>query len=295
MATYLITGGTGLIGNKLAEIIKSNGDEVRYFTRKKLNDPHAFLWDVKNQTIDLKAFDGLDYLVHLAGAGIADKRWTAKQKQEIIDSRVQSTKLLKHALENTSTLPKAIVAASAIGYYGTETKNKIYTEKDGPEKGFLSHVVQLWEQATDSFRQLNIATAQLRIGVVLSPQGGALQEMTAPPVLAVLGHGKQNVPWVHIEDLCRMIIWSLQNGKNTIYNAVAPEFTNNQTFMKTLSGYRPKILMPINAPSFVIKLMLGEMASLVLEGSPISAEKVISEGFTFKFDNLEKAFDDIYK
>lgn len=293
MATYLITGGTGLVGKRLIELIEKQGDVARVFSRKKGNNPNSFIWDVKNQTLEREAFDGIDYLVHLAGAGIADQRWNKARKQEIIDSRVDSTNLLFETIKSLEKKPIAIVSASAIGIYGTETKDIVFTEKDGPEQGYLAHVVDLWEKATNQFRDLNIPSTQLRIGVVLAKKGGALKEMTAPPVLAALGHGKQNIPWVHIDDLCRMILWSLQNKKNTVYNAVGPETINNQNFMKTISKYSSKILMPINAPSFVLKLMLGEMASLVLEGSPISAQKFIDEGFQFSFKTANEALKDV--
>ncbi len=294
MATYFITGGTGLVGKRLIELIEKQGDVARAFSRKKSNNPNSFIWDVKNQTLEREAFDGIDYLVHLAGAGIADQRWNKARKQEIIDSRVDSTNLLFETIKSLEKKPIAIVSASAIGIYGTETKDIVFTEKDGPEQGYLAHVVNLWEKATNQFRDLNIPSTQLRIGVVLAKNGGALKEMTAPPVLAALGHGKQNIPWVHIDDLCRMILWSLQNKKNTVYNAVGPETINNQNFMKTISKYSSKILMPINAPAFVLKLMLGEMASLVLEGSPISCKKVIDDGFKFQFHSADDALKDVF-
>lgn len=289
MAKYLISGGSGLVGQRLIELIKANGDEASFLSRKCNGNPNCFEWDVRNQTMAANAFKEVDYLVHLAGAGIADSRWNEKRKKEIIDSRVDSTKLLINTINQQSPNLKGIVAASAIGYYGTETTPKIYTETDGPESGYLAQVVKLWEEATNGFRDLNVPTTQLRIGVVLAKGGGALKEMTNPPVLAALGHGKQNIPWIHIDDLCEMILWSLKNQKDTVYNAVGPEYVNNKQFMKTISKFSPKPLMPINAPAFVLKLMLGEMASLVLEGSKISSEKIQNEGYDFKFKTAELA------
>ena len=290
MAKYLITGGTGLVGKRLIEKITSNGDEAVFVSRTcNQKSDGCYEWNVKAQKIDLNAFNGVDYLVHLAGAGIADKRWNEERKQEIIDSRVNSTKLLIDTIKENNIELKGIVAASAIGYYGTTTTSKLYTEEDGPENGYLAHVVKLWEEATSAFRSLGTATTQLRIGVVLAKEGGALKEMTNPPVLAALGHGKQNIPWVHIDDLCDMILWSLSLKKDTVYNAVGPEYVNNKQFMKTISKYSPKPLMPINAPAFVLKLMLGEMASLVLEGSKISFEKIQKEGFRFSYKTAQAA------
>ncbi len=289
MAKFLITGGTGLVGKRLIDKIVANGDEAVYVSRTCKQQKGCFEWNVKAQTMDINAFSGVDYLVHLAGAGIADKRWDAKRKQEIIDSRVNSTKLLIDTIKKNNIELKGAVAASAIGFYGTETTPKVYKEEDGPEKGYLAHVVKLWEEATSKFRELGVATTQLRIGVVLAKEGGALKEMTNPPVLAALGHGKQNIPWVHIDDLCDMILWSLDNKKNTVYNAVGPEYVNNKQFMKTISMFSPKPLMPINAPAFVLKLMLGEMASLVLEGSKISSEKIQKEGFRFSYETAQAA------
>lgn len=292
MAKVLVSGGTGLIGSHLVNLLRKRGDEVWILSRS-CKEEHCIQWDVKNKQLQLGDHQ-FDYVVHLAGAGIADKRWDELRKKEIIDSRVDSTVLLKQTFEDMpeKERPKAIVAASAIGIYGTETTDKIYTEDDGPEKGFLAHVVDLWELATNRFRKLNIPTTQLRIGVVLAKEGGALKEMTGPPVLAALGHGKQNIPWIHIEDLCRMIMWSLDHQKDTVYNAVGPEYVNNKAFMKIISKYSPKPLMPINAPAFVIKLMLGEMASLVLEGSKISSEKIREEGFEFGFKTADAALKD---
>src|SRR5690606_29943912 len=263
---------------------------------KEINLPHVsfYNWDIKKGEIEIDALK-TDYIIHLAGAGIADKPWTEARKKEIFESRTKSTQLIFKILEQTNLKPKAVVSASAIGYYGTVTTSNIFDEKSNQGKGFLSEVVKQWEFETAKFRELGIKTTQLRIGIVLAKNGGALQEIMQKPFLAVLGSGKQWMPWIHIDDLVNMILFTAQHqNTNDVFNAVAPHFVSNKDFTKLLAKHSGKRLMPVNAPAFVLKLMLGNLANLVLEGSRVSAQKILDEGYKFKYVNLPNAFGSMF-
>lgn len=299
MATYTITGGTGLVGQQLIEKLTQQNHLIKVLTRnknKEINLPHVsfYNWDIKKGEIEIDALK-TDYIIHMAGAGIADKPWTEARKKEIFESRTKSTQLIFKILEQTNLKPKAVVSASAIGYYGTVTTSNIFDEKSNQGKGFLSEVVKQWEFETAKFRELGIKTTQLRIGIVLAKNGGALQEIMQKPFLAVLGSGKQWMPWIHIEDLVNMILFTAQHqNTNDVFNAVAPHFVSNKDFTKLLAKHSGKWLMPVNAPAFVLKLMLGNLANLVLEGSRVSAQKILDEGYKFKYVNLPNAFGSMF-
>lgn len=300
MTIYTLSGGTGLIGKQLIDNLIAEGHEIKVLTRgetkiKASSKINYYHWDIGNHKIESGALD-CDYLIHLAGAGIADKPWTAARKKEIVESRTKSTQLIFNTIEKAAIKPKAIIAASAIGYYGTVTTNEIFNEESLPGDGFLAEVVKLWEGETSKFKTLNIRTVQLRIGIVLAKGGGALTEMTGKPVLAALGHGKQFMPWIHIADLTNMMVFAAHNHNLAgVYNAVAPEYITNDAFTKLLAKHSGKWMLPFNAPSLVLKLMLGDLANLVLEGSKVSAQKILDVGFPFQFAELNNALQDIYK
>ncbi|MHC9087934.1 TIGR01777 family oxidoreductase [Tenacibaculum sp. IMCC1] len=293
MATILITGGTGLIGKELTKKLTSKGHVVNILTRtpKKNNE---FRWNVKEGFIDKDAFNNVSYIVHLAGAGIADKRWTNERKKELIDSRVKTATLLFNKVQEYQIPLKKFISASGIGYYGAITSDKIYTEKDKPENDFISKICVKWEAATHQFKHIDIPVTILRTGVVLSKNGGALQKMNTPLFLSALGNGKQYMPWIHIHDLCELYTKAIEdNGFTGVYNAVAPEHQTNESFTKLLGKVINKPVLPMNAPSFILKIALGEMAYILLKGSRISYEKT-SNAYNFIFSNLNTALTNIY-
>ncbi|TCP24635.1 hypothetical protein EV195_10566 [Tenacibaculum skagerrakense] len=293
MAIILLTGGTGLIGQTLQKQLENNNHKVRILTRSPKLDNH-FKWDIKANYIDEKVFDNLDYIIHLAGAGIADKRWTDERKQVLINSRVESSGLLFSKIKELNIPLKGFISASGIGYYGAITSSKIYSEEDQPADDFIAKICIEWEAAANQFKTLNIPVTILRTGVVLSSNGGALKKMNTPLFLSALGTGKQYIPWIHIDDLCNLYVKAIEDDSFTgIYNAVAPEHKTNNDFTKTLAKVVKKPVLPINAPGFILKIVLGELAAIVLEGSRVSAEKTTAS-YNYKYENLEKALYAIY-
>ncbi len=292
----LITGGTGLIGSVLQTILHDAGYEVILLSRNAKNE-NSYLWDVEKNFIDKQAILKTDHLIHLAGAGIADKRWTEARKKEIIDSRVDTTSLLIESFKQHKKELKTVIAASAIGYYGFKTSKHIYTETDAPATGFLADTCVTWEKATSAFNEISERLVQIRIGVVLDKNGGALKKMAQPVHFfagAAIGSGKQYMPWIHVKDLCDMILYTLKNQKtHGIYNGVCSTHITNEDFTKAIGKalHRPILLPAI--PAFVIKALFGDMAGMVLEGSRVSNEKIKETGFNFKFENIDLALEDL--
>lgn len=294
----LITGGSGLIGSVLKPMLEEAGYEVRLLSRTKKNEK-SFLWDVEKNFIDQKAILNTHHLIHLAGSGIADKAWTEERKKEIVDSRVDSTTLLLRSFQQHQIELKTVVAASAIGYYGTITSEHIYTETDKPGEGFLAETCVQWEHSTSTLETICDRLIQLRIGVVLDKNGGALKKMAQPVHFyagATIGSGKQYMPWIHVKDLCSLILFSLKNEKiKGVYNAVSSEHINNENFTHAIGKALHKPILLPAVPSFVLKPILGEMSTMVLEGSRVSNQKIKDAGFKFKFDNIHEALKDIYQ
>lgn len=301
MEKVLIAGGSGLIGQQLAKHLQNKGYAVRILGRSKDAKPTypTYIWNIASNYIETDALQQVDYIINLAGENIGSKAWTKKRKKEILTSRTKSTKLLfKTILQNKIPL-KAYITASAVGYYGAITSEKIFTEKDKHADDFLGNVCEKWETASHVIENLNIRTVQIRTGVVLTQKGGALEKMMTPIKKgfgAVLGNGNQFVPWIHIDDLCGIYEFALQNSKiEGAYNGVAPEYIEHKYFTYSLAKkLKKKIWLPA-IPAFMLKLLLGEMADLVLYGSRISSEKLAKTGFQFNYPSLEKAFKAIFK
>ena len=291
----MITGGSGLIGRRLSFLLKSRGYEVRILSRS--NNPNksykTFLWNISEKTINDSAFEGLNHIIHLAGAGIADKRWSEKRKKEIIASRVASTNLLYNTVKRLKTPLNSFISASATGYYGAITSETIFEEKDKPAKDFLGKVCSLWEDSIFQFNQIKIRTVALRTGIVLSKDGGALKKMKTP-IISSLGNGKQYMPWIHIDDLCELYIKAIEDQEfKGAFNAVSSEHISNLSFSKKISKIFNYPFLAIGAPSFILQIVFGEMSTIILNGSRISANKIKQAGFKFKFENLEKALKNL--
>lgn len=293
MAKIVITGGTGFIGTHLTNHLQNKGYEVAILSRnpKKKNE---FRWNITEKYIDEKALINATHIIHLAGAGIAEKRWTTKRKEVLINSRTASTTLLFNKVKELQIPLEKFISASGIGFYGAITSDKIFTENNKPHHDFISKICVAWENTAKQFETLNIPITILRTGIVLAKNGGALQKMNTPLFLSVLGNGKQYMPWIHITDLCNLYTKAIEDATfKGIYNGVA----NNQTniaFTKELGKVLNKPVLPINVPVFVLKTIFGEMAQILLEGSKISTEK-ISEKYSFKFNDLKTAFANIVK
>ena len=291
--TVLIAGGTGLLGKHLSRLLLDKGYKVRILSRRLLkNSPFEyFVWDVSNGYIDETAFTEVDHIINLAGANIGEKRWTKLRKQQIIDRRVKSTELLFTYYHKLNFPLKTYITASAVGYYGSLTSDKIYTETDTPANDFLGQVCQMWEKASLLFEKEGIRTVQVRTGVVLAKDDGALLKMAQPfkwGLGSVLGNGKQYVPWIHIDDICQMYAFGLENkNMQGAYNATAPEYITNREFSEKLARALDKKIFFPPIPEWVLKLILGKMADLVVKGSRVSSEKLLTTGFTFKHTSIE--------
>lgn len=300
MSIVLITGGSGMIGTRLTTLLRQRGYEVRHLERSIKKSPvRTYLWDVDKGTIDVEALQGVKTIIHLAGANIGAKRWTEKRKQEIIDSRVKSTKLLKHALANNSHQVKTFLCASAMGYYGGDCGEEIKGEGDSPGSDFLAKVTQLWEEAATEFAQLGIRVVRIRTGIVLSSTGGALEPMAKQVkygLAAPLGNGRQYMSWVHIDDHCEAFIHALeQDDMHGPYNSAAPAPATNRQFTQTLARLLQKPMFMPNVPAFILRLALGEMSTLVLGSCRISSDKLKATGFVFKYPDLEGALKNLLK
>ncbi len=301
MATVLIGGGSGLIGSRLSELLINKGYTVLHLSRTKdLDAPiPKYRWDLKTGEIDMEALERADYILNFAGAGIADQRWSEKRKALIINSRVDSTLLLKKAIEQLKQAPKAIVCASAIGFYG-DRGSELLTEESAPGRdGFLSESVQIWEDASHQLKDLGSRLAIIRIGVVLSTKGGALQPFILQNKFRLgtyFGDGQQWYSWIHIDDLCRIFIKAIENDsiKGT-YNAVSPNPEKLYDFVEEIADARDTKAIMIPAPKFAMRIAMGEMADVVLSSAKVSSEKISATGFKFEHPELESAVRNLIK
>ncbi|MDP1747413.1 MAG: TIGR01777 family oxidoreductase [Bacteroidota bacterium] len=299
MLTILISGGTGLVGKHLSVKLKERGYRVAVLSRtsKKGIDIPAFAWDIEKKQIHKEAIETADCIIHLAGAAITKKRWTAKRKQLIIDSRVKSGQLIFDKVKENKNKLKVFISASAIGYYGAITTEKVFVETDPPANDFLGETCKEWERSADRFEELGIRTVKIRTGIVLSKQGGALEKMVTTVKMGIgspLGSGKQYMPWIHIDDLCGIYIKAIEDTQmNGVYNAVAPDHKTNMDYVKILARKLEKPLWLPNVPSIAIKIIFGSMSEIILKGSRVSSEKIRAAGYNFLFPDLESALTDL--
>jgi len=296
MTKVIITGGTGLVGKRLTQLLLNNGYEVNILCRNPKN-PNEFKWDISKNYIDQKVFEQAEAIIHLAGAGVADQRWTAARKNEIINSRVLSTRLLHDYLANKNHNISSFLTASAVGYYG-DRGNELLTETSQAGTGFLADVCRQWEQETDTIAALHIPVSKIRIGIVLSKDGGALPKLDLPikfGIGAYIGNGKQYVPWIHIDDLCGIFLHLLENkGIEGVYNACAPDIKTNREMSETISKVLHRPFIPAPAPAFLLRTTMGEMAEMLLMSNNCSSEKITETGFRFQFPMLSDALEHIY-
>ena len=291
MAKIVITGGTGLVGKRLTELLIERKHEVRILSRNP-KDKNEFKWDVSKGFVDEKAIENIDYIIHLAGAGIADKRWTKERKEVIVNSRVATANLLFNKIKEQKIALKGFISASGSNYYGAQTTEKIYKESAPVGTDFLGEVCRKWEAAAHQFKDLNIPVTILRTGVVLSKIGGALEKMRTP-IVSPLGSGNQYMAWIHIDDLCEIYIKAVEGVLTGVYNTVSPESHTSKTFSKTLARAIKRPYLPIAVPGFLLKLVFGELAIILLEGSRLSSDKLEKKGFVFQYKELESALESL--
>ncbi len=297
MKKILIAGGTGFVGKKLIPFLVEKGYSIHVLTRKpsanSSKNIRFFQWEIERQYIDKKAFEGVEILINLTGANIGEKRWTEQRKKEIIDSRINSIDVLYQYISENKFNINTFISSSAVGFYGAVTTDKTFVETSENGNDFLASVCQKWEDAALKFNDLGIRTIILRKGVILGKEGGMVKKLSPLAKLGInvsLGSGKQYLPWIDIRDLVRLYDFFLSNAQlSGIYNAVATEqITMSDLSKALLQAFGKKSFLP-NAPAFVIRLLFGEMAVMLLEGSKVSNEKLKTTGFSFEFDTIEKS------
>jgi hypothetical protein len=304
MQTILITGGTGMVGQSLTNFLLAKGYYVIVLTRQQKQSSRAHFsfaqWDLNKGWIDPSAIAAADYIIHLAGEGVADKRWTTARKKAILDSRVNSSALLVKTLKENPNKVKAIVAASAIGWYGPDnekSKQSGFVETDPVDSSFLGDTCQQWEESMHPIQAMGIRLVTIRIGIVFNKMGGALAEFMKPAKLgaaAILGDGQQMVSWIHQQDLNRLMLFALETEQvEGVYNAVAPDPVNNAILTKAIAKRFHTWAIPFHVPSFILKIMLGEMSVEVLKSAKVSASKILAAGFSFDYTSMDEALDDL--
>jgi hypothetical protein len=297
-SNVLISGGSGLIGAHLSKMLLEKGYGVAILGRTK-NTENTYLWNIAKQEIENGAIENADYIINLAGTGIADKKWTTKRKKEIVESRTKPIQLLHDKITKNKTDLKAFISASAIGYYGALTTDTVFTEENSSANDFLAKTCKLWENEIIKFEKKNCRTVILRTGIVLSKKGGALEKIAKPIKMNIgsaLGNGKQFVPWIHIQDLCNIYIKAIENNEiKGVFNAVAPEHIRYSDFAKTIAQILNKPFFMPNVPKIALKIALGEMSIMLLEGSRISSDKIKNTGFKFEYPRVKNALINLLK
>ena len=301
MKSILITGGTGLIGTKLYKFLKEKHFNVIVLTRREslsIENKDFVLWDPEKNILDTNKIENIDCVINLAGESIDGSRWTNKYKKRIMDSRVISTRFLFTKLKSLKNKPKVLVSASAVGCYHEDTLNE-QDETSDLNHNFLGDVVKKWEFESRKFEDIGIKTSILRIGVVLSKEGGMLRKLYPLFLLGLgvpIGSGKQILSWVHIDDMVAIIFKCINENLSGIFNIVAPEKINNIGFTKLLSKRISFIRLPsfIKAPKFLVRIIFGEQSTLVLNGLNISSKKIEKIGYVFKFPTMDGALKNIY-
>ena len=284
-----------MVGTRLTEMLLEKGYQVGNLSRSKREGGKVktFVWDPIEGQIDDEAIAWADGVVHLAGANVGYKRWTDAYKKEIMDSRTYSTRLLVKKIKGVGENVKAFVSASAIGIYG-DTGTDMTGEDGAQGPDFLAEVCRQWEAAADG---AGIRTVKLRVGVVLSDKGGAVEKIAQPIKLyagAALGTGKQYVPWIHLDDVCRMFIYALENESlSGVYNATTPNPVTNAELTRQMAKALGKPLLLPPVPKFVVDIIVGEMSVSVLRSSRISSAKVEETGFKFEYPHIEGAIQNL--
>lgn len=298
----LITGATGLIGNEIMALCARKNYVVHYLTTNKekiINSAtkKGFYYNPSSQEIDIKCIEGVDAIINLAGASIS-KRWTDKQKQNILSSRIDTVKLLYKLLSENEHKVTHFSSASALGIYPSSLDAK-YRETDNRviSDSFLGEVVKKWEDEVDTLEGLGITVSKLRTGIVLSSDGGALDQMVKPInfyVGAPLGSGKQIQSWIHVTDMANMYLYTIEHNNDGVFNAVASNPVSNKMLTKAIAKQLNKPIWLPNIPAFVLKLVLGEMSAIVLESQYLVNTKIKNQGFQFQYEWIDDALASIF-
>ncbi|MFS4494498.1 TIGR01777 family oxidoreductase [Maribacter sp. 2308TA10-17] len=298
----LITGATGLVGGEIVRLCKEQGIAVNYLTTRKSkivaeSNFQGFYWNPNVNEIDLDCFEGVSAIINLAGASIS-KRWTPKYKKIVLSSRINTLRTLRFGLEKIdSSKIVSFASASAIGIYPTSMTSFYEEDEKGVDHSFLGEVVEAWEKEVDAFQNFDFSVAKIRIGLVMSANGGALPEMAKPIKYfagAAFGSGMQWQSWIHITDLARLFLFTVKNELNGVYNGVGPNPVNNAKLLKEIAKVLQRPLILPNVPQFAMKALLGEMSYILFASQRVSSKKIEEEGFSFYYTNICKAIEGIY-
>lgn len=289
-----------MVGSRLSDLCLEKGMEVHYLTTgkskiQKKENYKGFYWNPDTGEIEAGCLEGVDTIVHLAGASIAEP-WTSSYKKQIIKSRVATANLLFETLKKQENEVENFISASAIGVYPSSLQ-KLYFEDDAAvADNFVGEVVRKWEAAADQFEKIGLDVAKIRIGLVLAEEGGMLEKIKKPISLnmgAALGSGKQWQSWIHVEDLAGIFLFAIQNHLSGTFNAVAPNPVTNKELTKELAKQMGKSIWLPNVPKFALKTLLGEMSQIVLSSQLVSCKKIDSAGYNFKYHQLSRALADL--
>ena len=296
----LITGATGLIGSRIVKDCLEKEIKVSFLTTRKdkldsLAGCEGFYWNPQKNIIDIDCFNEIDSIINLSGASIF-RIWTKKNKELILNSRVQSLNFLREKIIENNIKIHSFVSASGIGAYPSSDKQEFYETELNRSNYFLSDVIKEWEKATNSFKKITENTAIVRIGLVLSERGGVLKQTMQPMAFGFgvyFGSGNQWQSWIHIEDISNIFIHILKNKLSGIYNGVAPNPLTNYEFTKTISGVKKNVFLLVPVPKLFFKLIFGEMHIILFKNQKVSCKKIQDSGFKFKFQNLRNSIQDI--
>lgn len=296
----LIAGATGLIGSKLVSLCHEHGIDVNFLTTRKNKIEHSesyqgFYWNPRRGYMDKNALSEVEVIVNLAGTTIS-KRWTRRNKRQILESRVNTARILLESLQENAHKINHYISASGIGVYPSSFDHLYHECYQGFSPTFPGTVVKQWEGAADGFSSLGIKVTKVRTGIVLSQQGGALPKLLRPIKMgfgAPLGSGEQWQSWIHIEDIAGIYLHLIKNRLDGIFNAVSPNPVTNKKMTQVIASMTNQSIWLPNVPGFVLKMVLGEMAQLVLESQLVSAERIMESGYTFNYVNLENALENL--
>ncbi|MEI6311897.1 MAG: TIGR01777 family oxidoreductase [Bacteroidota bacterium] len=295
----LITGATGFIAQKIINLLLENGYKINTLSRKRIVDPriNSFIWDIERNQIEEAAIDGVGSIIHLAGENIGAKSWTNEQKEHIVSSRVQSTNILYELLHQKKIMLDCYIGASATGFYGNV--NDHIVDEDSPAgHNFLANTCVLWENAHNKLLPFAKKHIIMRIPMVMDAKQGAFPKLilSYPLSLNYFGKGDQYMPWIHIEDICKVVLFFMENTTTTgIYNINAPENSTQKEFIKSLAQLKKPISPVFGIPSIALKIGLGESASLVLDGQRCTSKKLLLAGFQFQYGSVYECLKNILK
>lgn len=294
----LITGGSGLIGKVISQQLLAKGHQVVWLSRKanSSNAIKTYEWNPETGYCDANAFEGVDAIINLAGAAV-NAKWTPTYKAMILNSRVDSLNTLYQAIMANDIRVKILISTSGVGFY-PNSFTELFSEESEQGSGFLSKVCHKWEQAALQFENIGIRTSIVRVGVVLSDKGGALKEMARPVKFGVgspLASGKQWMPWIHVEDIAAVFIHLLENDQAGIFNGAAPNSLTNRDLTKHIAKNLKRPMFMPNVPAFVLKLIMGETASIALSSTKVSAQKLLDSGFVHQYPDIDQALSQLFQ